>query len=158
MKPVCNLANQNRTIKVKRLDINAYLPVCAKPSDAGADLISINNITIPAGQQQLIPTGISIELPPAPEGWKWEAQVRPRSGMALKHRISITNSPGTIDANYRGEVGVILSNESDTDYLINAGDKIAQLVAVLIPDVEYEWAETLTETDRGEGGFGHTGK
>lgn len=157
---ICNFKNnpKHSTIKVKSLHADAKLPVCAKINDAGADLIAVENIPITAHNQELVHTGISIEFPPAPEGWKWEAQVRPRSGIALKYRITITNTPGTIDANYRGEIGVILSNESDTTYLITKGDKIAQLVAVLIPDVKYEWAESLLETDRGEGGFGHTGK
>jgi len=157
MKPLCNIANADRTIKVKRVeDIN--LPIIAKTHDAGADLIATKDIKLIAGQQQLIDTGIQIEFPIAPSGWKWAAYVCPRSGLALKHRLSITNSPGVIDENYRGNIGVILSNEGYADYEINKGDKIAQLVAVLLPDVTYTWAVGLSETDRGEGGFGHTGK
>lgn len=151
-------ALKNLTIKVKKEHPEAQLPLCAKASDAGADLFATEDIKLIAQTQQLIKTGISIEFPPAPEGWKWEAQISPRSGMALKNRISITNSPGIIDANYRGIIGVILSNEGHEDYEIVKGDKIAQMRATLIPDVKYEWAETLSETDRGKGGFGHTGK
>lgn len=149
--------NFDNIIKVK-IAAGVKLPLFAKTNDAGADLFALKNIKLIAGQQQLIDTGVQIEFPKAPEGWKWMAHVCPRSGMALKHRISITNAPGVIDENYRGTIGVILSNEGYADYEINKDDKVAQLVAVLIPTVVYSWAAELSETDRGEGGFGHTGK
>lgn len=149
--------NFDNIIKVK-IAAGVKLPLFAKTNDAGADLFALKDIKLIAGQQQLIDTGVQIEFPPAPDGWKWAAYVCPRSGMALKHRLSITNAPGIIDENYRGNIGVILSNEGYSDYEIHREDKIAQLVAVLLPDVKYEWVSELSETDRGEGGFGHTGK
>jgi dUTP pyrophosphatase len=109
-------------------------------------------ISIPPGERRLIPTGWRIALPVG-----FEAQVRPRSGLALRHGILIPNAPGTIDADYRGEIQVILMNAGATDFEIARGDRIAQLV--VSPVVRPDWVEveTLDATDRGEGGFGHTG-
>ena len=104
-------------------------------------------------QRCLVPTGLSIALP---EGY--EAQVRPRSGLALKKGITVLNSPGTIDADYRGEIGVILVNLSDTEFVIEDGERIAQMVVARYEQVEWEAVETLSETERGEGGFGHSGR
>ena len=122
---------------------------------AGMDLRA--NITEPIVlkplQRCLVPTGLSIALP---EGY--EAQVRPRSGLALKKGITVLNSPGTIDADYRGEIGVILVNLSDTDFVIEDGERIAQMVVARYEQVEWEAVETLSETERGEGGFGHSGR
>jgi len=103
-------------------------------------------------ERKLIPTGLSIELP---EGF--EAQIRPRSGLAFKHGIGIVNSPGTIDADYRGEVKVLLINFSDQPFEINTGDRIAQMVVAKHEKVDWEQVEVLNETLRGAGGYGHTG-
>ena len=131
------------------------LPAYATGLSAGMDLRA--NITEPIVlkplQRCLVPTGLSIALP---EGY--EAQVRPRSGLALKKGITVRNSPGTIDADYRGEIGVILVNLSDTDFVIEDGERIAQMVVARYEQVEWEAVETLSETERGEGGFGHSGR
>lgn len=131
------------------------LPAYATGLSAGMDLRA--NITEPIVlkplQRCLVPTGLSIALP---EGY--EAQVRPRSGLALKKGITVLNSPGTIDADYRGEIGVILVNLSDTDFVIEDGERIAQMVVARYEQVEWEAVETLSETERGEGGFGHSGR
>ncbi|MBQ3874100.1 MAG: dUTP diphosphatase [Bacteroidaceae bacterium] len=131
------------------------LPAYATGLSAGMDLRA--NITEPIVlkplQRCLVPTGLSIALP---EGY--EAQVRPRSGLALKKGITVLNSPGTIDADYRGEIGVILVNLSDTEFVIEDGERIAQMVVARYEQVEWEAVETLSETERGEGGFGHSGR
>ncbi len=131
------------------------LPAYATGLSAGMDLRA--NITEPIVLKPLhrclVPTGLSIALP---EGY--EAQVRPRSGLALKKGITVLNSPGTIDADYRGEIGVILVNLSDTDFVIEDGERIAQMVVARYEQVEWEAVETLSETERGEGGFGHSGR
>ena len=131
------------------------LPAYATGLSAGMDLRA--NITEPIVlkplQRCLVPTGLSIALP---EGY--EAQVRPRSGLALKKGITELNSPGTIDADYRGEIGVILVNLSDADFVIEDGERIAQMVVARYEQVEWEAVETLSETERGEGGFGHSGR
>lgn len=131
------------------------LPAYATGLSAGMDLRA--NITEPIVlkplQRCLVPTGLSIALP---EGY--EAQVRPRSGLALKKGITVLNSPGTIDADYRGEIGVILVNLSDADFVIEDGERIAQMVVARYEQVEWEVVETLSETERGEGGFGHSGR
>lgn len=131
------------------------LPAYATGLSAGMDLRA--NITEPIVlkplQRCLVPTGLSIALP---EGY--EAQVRPRSGLALKKGITVLNSPGTIDADYRGEIGVILVNLSDTEFVIEDGERIAQMVVARYEQVEWETVETLSETERGEGGFGHSGR
>ena len=108
---------------------------------------------IGAGERDLIKTGLFLEIP---EGY--EAQVRPRSGLALKHGLTVLNSPGTIDADYRGEIGIILINHSDEDYFFSPGDRIAQIVFQKVPSVQLVPADTLTETERGTGGFGSTGR
>ncbi len=139
-------------LKVKRLDKEAKLPSYAHPGDAGLDLFSNADIELAPGETSLVPTGISIELPPSTE-----AQVRPRSGLALKNSITVLNTPGTIDEGYRGEVGVILINHSKTTFKITKGAKIAQLIVKPIIKVTVQEIDTLTETKRGEGGFGSTG-
>lgn len=110
-------------------------------------------IVVEPGKWKLVPTGISIAMPVGVE-----AQVRPRSGLALKHGITVLNTPGTIDADYRGEIGVILLNVADQPFEIQRGDRIAQLVFQYIAPVKLEVVEQLDETTRGTGGFGHTGK
>ncbi|RZK78737.1 MAG: dUTP diphosphatase [Pedobacter sp.] len=122
---------------------------------AGMDLRAFveSQITIKPLQRTLVPTGLHIELPVG-----YEAQIRPRSGLAYKHGISIVNSPGTIDADYRGELKVLLINLSDTDFVINDGDRIAQMVIAKHETVNWEPVEVLNDTARGAGGYGHTGK
>ncbi|GGE63725.1 dUTP pyrophosphatase [Pedobacter psychrotolerans] len=131
------------------------LPQYETAHAAGMDLrASINEeIILKPLQRQLISTGLFIELPVG-----YEAQIRPRSGLAYKHGISIVNSPGTIDADYRGELKVLLVNLSDTDFKIVNGDRIAQMVVAKHETVQWQAVEALEETARGEGGYGHTGK
>ncbi|MBQ7540101.1 MAG: dUTP diphosphatase [Bacteroidaceae bacterium] len=131
------------------------LPRYATPLSAGVDLrANIDSpITLQSLERRLIPTGLFIALP---EGY--EAQVRPRSGLALKQGIGVLNSPGTIDADYRGEIGVILVNLNNEPVVINDGDRIAQMVIARHEQAEWNVVEVLSETERGAGGFGHTGK
>jgi len=131
------------------------LPQYETAHAAGMDMRAYisEEITIKPLQRMLIPTGLFIELPIG-----YEAQIRPRSGLAYKHGISIVNSPGTIDADYRGEVKVLLVNLSDTEFKINNGDRIAQMVIAKHETVNWQAVEELNETERGEGGYGHTGK
>lgn len=131
------------------------LPEYATAFSAGMDLrANIDTpVTLKPLQRALIPTGIYIQLS---EGY--EAQIRPRSGLAVKYGISIVNSPGTIDADYRGEIRVILVNLSDQDFVINDGERICQMVVAQHARVEWQQVDDLDESDRGAGGFGHTGK
>ena len=130
------------------------LPAYATEQSAGMDLrANIDEpITLHPLERRLIPTGLHIALPKG-----MEAQIRPRSGLALKHGITVLNSPGTIDADYRGEVMVVLINFSDKDFVINDGERIAQMVIARYEQVEFKTVEELDETERGEGGYGHTG-
>ena len=130
------------------------LPAYATPQSAGMDLRAnlSEPITLHPMERRLIPTGLYIALP---EGY--EAQVRPRSGLALKYGLTVLNAPGTIDADYRGEVGVVLINLSADDFVINDGERIAQLVIAHCEQGELVVVDTLDETERGEGGYGHTG-
>ena len=111
-----------------------------------------DEMTIRPGDTRMVPTGIMLSVPPG-----YEAQIRPRSGLALKEGIGILNSPGTVDSDYRGEVGVILHNFGKTDFTVNRGDRIAQMVICSLPDASLEVHEQLSGTARGRGGFGHTG-
>lgn len=131
------------------------LPEHKTPHSAGVDLCANLDepITLAPGHRTLIKTGLFIAVP---EGY--EAQVRPRSGLALKHGITVLNTPGTIDADYRGEVGVILINLGQESFIINDGERIAQLVIAAHEMIEWQAVEELKETDRGSGGFGSTGK
>lgn len=138
-------------INVKKLHPEARLPSYAKLGDAGADLVSVEDVTLMPGEFRLIRTGLGIELP---EGW--EAQVRSRSGLALKHGIHVLNSPGTIDSGYRGEIGAVLMNHGPM-FHIAKGERIAQLVIKPAPQAKFVVAQTLSESNRGTGGFGHTG-
>lgn len=134
---------------------NHPTPSYATAQSAGMDLranLTDGPITIPPMGRTLIPTGLYIALPPG-----FEAQVRPRSGLALKHGVTVLNSPGTIDADYRGELMVLLVNLSDTDFVVNNGERIAQMVVARHEVVEWEPVGELDETERGEGGYGHTG-
>lgn len=127
------------TINSAGMDLRAYLPD--------------GELVIKPMQRTLVPTGLFMEIPVGYEG-----QVRPRSGLAIKNGITVLNSPGTIDADYRGEVKVILINLSESDFVINSGDRIAQLVIAKCEQMEVVEVETINETERGAGGFGHTGK
>ncbi len=131
------------------------LPCYATPLSAGMDLrANIDSpIVVEPLQRTLVPTGLFIALPPG-----FEAQVRPRSGLALKHGLTVLNAPGTIDADYRGEICVILINLSDEPFTINDGERIAQMVVARHEQAEWLPTEVLDETERGEGGFGHSGR
>lgn len=142
-------------INIKVINNSNYeLPKYATELSAGVDLRA--NLTeskeIGTLERCLIPTGLKIALP---EGY--EAQIRPRSGLALKHGITVLNTPGTIDADYRGEIGVVLINLSDTPFTINPGERIAQMVIARYEQVQFTEVDFLEESERGEGGFGHTG-
>ncbi|TDI26220.1 MAG: dUTP diphosphatase [Acidobacteria bacterium] len=139
-------------LKVKRLGPAATIPARARPGDAGLDLYSAVDLEIAPGETRLVGTGLAIELPPGTE-----AQVRPRSGLALKHSVTVLNSPGTIDEGYRGEVGVILINHGRTLFEVRRGMKVAQLVVQPTLEVEVVAVDALSDTPRGTGGFGSTG-
>ena len=130
------------------------LPAYATAGAAGMDLRAAvdGEIVIDSGQRALVPTGIRIAVPPG-----FEAQVRPRSGLALKHGITIPNAPGTIDSDYRGPLGVIMANLGEEPFVIRRGDRIAQLVIAPVARAELEVVDELPDTTRGDGGFGHTG-
>ena len=141
------------TLSFKRVHPDTVLPAYAHPSDAGMDIRSVADMTVPARGRALVPTGLVVLLPPL-----YEAQVRPRSGLALKHGITVLNTPGTIDSGYRGEIGVILFNSSDVDFQVKKGDRVAQVVIAPVTQPVIEEAQEIDETDRGAGGFGSTGK
>ena len=130
-------------------------PFYASEQAAGMDVRAYISepVTIKPMERKLIPTGIKMAIP---EGY--EVQVRPRSGLALKHGITVLNTPGTVDADYRGDIGVILINLSNEDYIVNPSERIAQLVLNEVPQMKLIKVDTLDETERGEDGFGHTGK
>lgn len=133
---------------------NNPLPTYATEQSAGMDLRAFLDapVTLKPMERKLIPTGVKIALE---EGY--EAQIRPRSGLALKSGITVLNSPGTVDADYRGDVGVILINLGDQDFVVNNGDRIAQMVVAKVEKVDFFEVDTLDDTDRGVDGFGHTG-
>lgn len=144
-------------VKVKQLPhgLDLPLPNYASAGSAGADLLAAvtDRIILKPHTTLAVPTGIAIALPVG-----FEAQVRPRSGLARKHQIGIINAPGTIDSDYRGEILVLLTNFSDTEYTIRHGDRIAQLVLARYEQTEWEPVLELPDTERGEGGFGHSGR
>jgi dUTP pyrophosphatase len=139
-------------LKIKKLSDGAHLPAYAHPGDSGLDLFAAEHVVIAPSESMLVKTGISIELPKGTE-----AQVRPRSGLALKHKVTVLNSPGTIDEGYRGEVGVIMINHGRTEFVIEPGSKIAQMVIQPVLNVQVVESEALSDTSRGTGGFGSTG-
>ena len=130
------------------------LPDYSTPLSAGMDLRAnlSESFTLKPLERRLVPTGLFIELP---EGF--EAQIRPRSGLALKKGISVVNTPGTIDADYRGEIGIILINLSEVDFIVNDGERICQMVINKVEKISWIEVDTLEESERGAGGFGHTG-
>jgi dUTP pyrophosphatase len=129
-------------------------PSPASPGSAGCDLRAAvgDELVLPPGARAAVPTGLVVEIPPG-----WEGQVRPRSGLALRHGVTLPNAPGTIDSDYRGEVQVLLQNLGDAPFTVRRGDRVAQLVLARVEAVEWVEAEELSETGRGEGGFGSTG-
>lgn len=142
------------TVKIINQSANP-LPSYATPGSAGMDLMAhiASPVTLQSLERKLIPTGLFMELP---EGY--EAQVRPRSGLAVKHGLTCLNSPGTIDADYRGEIKVILVNLSKDAHTIQPGDRIAQMIIAPVQQIGWELVTTISETVRNQGGFGHTGK
>ena len=128
------------------------LPTRQTPQSAGLDLHANISVTISKGERTLVPTGIKVALP-----FGYEAQVRPRSGLALKHGVTVLNAPGTIDADYRGEVGVLLINHGTEDFAIQRGDRIAQLVIAKVEMIDFHDVDELPDTLRGDCGYGSTG-
>lgn len=151
-----NIVVENVKIKVKCLHSHHDLPLPSYASEgsSGCDLrASMDSpITLNPGEIQLVPTGIAISVPAG-----YEAQIRPRSGIALKHGVGMVNSPGTIDADYRGEIGIILINWGKNPFVIHNGDRIAQMVIARVFHAEIHEEAELDETERGTGGFGHSG-
>lgn len=140
------------TLSFKRVHPDTVLPAYAHPSDAGMDIRSVDDLVIPVGKRALVKTGLVINLPLG-----YEAQVRPRSGLALKQGVTVLNTPGTIDAGYRGEIGVILINLGEADFEVKKGDRIAQLVVAPVTQPTIVETIEVDVTDRGAGGFGSTG-
>jgi len=140
-------------VKVLRENEGISLPGYATPFSAGADLRASEAAVLLPGERASIPTGLRIELP---EGY--EAQVRPRSGLAIRHGVTILNAPGTIDCDYRGEIRVLLINHGREPFTIEPGDRIAQFVVAPVSRIVWQQAESLEESGRGEGGFGSTGR
>lgn len=144
------------SLKVKIINRSHHeLPAYGTPGAAGMDVrayLPDGPVTLKPMQRALIPTGLYMQLPRG-----YECQIRPRSGLALKHGISIVNAPGTVDADYRGEVGIILINLGTDDFVVNDGERVCQMVIKQYTHVKWEPVERLDETERGDGGFGHTG-
>lgn len=141
------------TVKFEKIHPDAVIPSYAHAGDAGMDLVSVDELDIAPGARKLVRTGLKMALPPG-----YEAQVRPRSGLALKFGVTVLNTPGTIDEGYRGEVGVILANFSDREYHVAKGDRIAQMVLAPVTRGDIVEASVDDETERGAGGFGSSGK
>ena len=144
----------NLTVRIKKLR-ETSIPCYQTAQAAGVDLHAAleSPFTLPPGERALVPTGLALEIPPG-----FEAQVIPRSGLALRHGIALVNSPGTIDADYRGEVGVILINLGDEPFTVTDGERIAQMVFARCERAAFVEVDELGESGRGSGGFGHTGR
>jgi dUTP pyrophosphatase len=140
-------------VQIKKVHPDAIVPKYQTAGAAGVDLCSVEDVTIGEGDKALVATGLSMAIPRG-----WEGQVRPRSGLAAKSALTVLNSPGTIDSDYRGEVKVILINHGHGVFHLRKGDRIAQMVFALVGRAEFAEVETLESTDRGAGGFGSTGK
>lgn len=142
-------------VPVRRLDPDLPLPAYAKPGDAGVDLRATEAVTLlPGGGRALVPTGVAVAIPRGYAGF-----VQPRSGLALKHGVTVLNTPGLIDADYRGELKVLLINTDPAEpFVIERGERIAQLVIQAVEHADFVEVDELDETERGEGGFGHTGR
>ena len=142
-------------ILVKKFDKNIKLPTYKTSGSSGMDLAAYikNKIIINPGKSAMIPTGIAVAIPN-----NYEIQIRPRSGLAIKNNISVLNTPGTIDSDYRGEIKIILFNHGNNEFIINNGDRIAQMILLPINKIDFEEVTNLPDTNRGKGGFGSTGK
>ena len=141
------------TVRVKRLSPDAKIPKTARTGDVAFDLYSVIDYELRPGERFAVPTGIAVEIPQGYEG-----QVRPRSGLALKEGITVLNTPGTIDSGYRGEVKTIMMNHNGEPFRITKGMRISQLAIRPVPEVEFVEVDELSDTERGEGGFGSTGR
>ncbi|MEK6891226.1 MAG: dUTP diphosphatase [Nanoarchaeota archaeon] len=140
-------------LKVKKLNELAIIPTYARVGDAGMDLCAIEDYSLKPGERRVFKTGLGMEIPNG-----YELQLRPRSGLASKHGISIVNSPGTIDSGYRGDIGIILINHGLDVFEVKHGDRIAQAVLNKFETAEFIEVDSLSESERGAGGFGHSGK
>lgn len=145
---------QQPRVQIKKLHCDAQIPRYMTELAAGLDIHALPQETIhlQPGERCLVPTGIAMDIPPG-----YEVQVRPRSGLAVKHGVTLVNTPGTIDADYRGEISVIMINHGQEIFQISPGDRIAQLIVAPVCQAVLEEVEELSETNRGSGGFGHTG-
>lgn len=143
---------KNLSVKIKQLHENAIIPKYQTTGSAGMDLHAVENVEVWVGETKAIPTGIAISVPDG-----HEAQIRPRSGLAVNRQVTVLNSPGTIDSDYTGEIKVILINHSDEIFRIKRGDRIAQIVFAPVSRARFEVVSDLESTDRGAGGFGSTG-
>ncbi len=143
-------------VRLRRLPHGRDLPLPERASrgSSGVDLRAALSqpLHLAPGERQLVPTGLELEIPPG-----WEAQVRPRSGLALRHGITVLNSPGTIDSDYRGELKVLLVHHGDEDYIFRSGERIAQLVLARVESIEWQDVDSLSPSERGAGGFGSSG-
>jgi dUTP pyrophosphatase len=139
-------------IQMQREDKEVTLPNYAHPGDAGLDLFSAESLVLKPGERKIVSTGVRMAMPAG-----FEAQIRPKSGLAAKHGISVVNTPGTVDAGYRGIVGVILINHGNEDFAVEKNSKIAQMVINKVENADIEEVDSLDDTSRGEGGFGSTG-
>jgi dUTP pyrophosphatase len=140
-------------LKIKKLNPDAIIPAYQSEEAAGFDLHSIDDVVIKKGERKLISTGLAFEIEKG-----YEVQIRPRSGLAYKYGITVLNSPGTIDSDYRGEIKVLLINLGEKDFEIKKGDRIAQAVVAPVVQAKFVEVEELSDTKRGSGGFGSTGK
>lgn len=141
------------SVRITKLTEGAAMPAKAHEDDAGYDLFANESLVIPSGESRLVPTGVALALPPMTE-----AQIRPRSGLALHNQVTVLNAPGTIDAGYRGEIGVILINHGKQEFTVSKGMKIAQMVFASLLEVRLVEVASLDQTPRGDGGFGSTGQ
>lgn len=139
-------------VKIKKVDPAAVVPSYMTTGAAGCDVHSVEECTIFSGQRRMVDTGLTVEIPPG-----YECQVRPRSGLAFKHGVTVFNTPGTVDSDYRGRMKVLLHNASEDDYTVRVGDRIAQLVFAEVSQVLFEESDELSTSERGEGGWGSTG-
>ena len=147
------MKNKLMKLSFKRIHPDAVLPSYAHEGDAGMDVRSVQALTIQPGRRALVKTGLVAEIPSG-----YEIQVRSRSGLAFKHGVTVLNSPGTVDSGYRGEIGVILANFGDEPFPVSVGDRIAQLVVSPVTQAEISETSDVSSSERGEGGFGSTGK
>lgn len=138
-------------VKIQKIHEDAVIPTYAHTSDAGADVCAVEEVTLKPHETKIIPTGIKVSIPLG-----YEIQVRPRSGLSAKTNLRVANAPGTIDAGYLGEVGVIITNTGNLSYTINKGDKIAQLIIMPVPMIEWQEVDDLGTSERGENGYGST--